>query len=187
MLDEIDRYDPGYGDDDLDLADTYVEGYYGLGGVNGDELFFGNDDDYLAFHDFKPNYYQRTYGMGRMIMGEFPCIYEALMMILHYEQNQIARPEVATDWIGFVMANFMLESSEFQDACYTGNVKICLEAFKQNRGMDVTIFNCYTAVEDAKQLSDEEASGLKRLYFLCYWGEHVFPIHREKCFELAKA
>ena len=61
--------------------------------------------------------------MGRMVMGDFPCIYESLMMILHHKETGVARHDVCVDWIAFVMSKFMLESSEFQDDCYAGKVR----------------------------------------------------------------
>jgi hypothetical protein len=50
--------------------------------------------------------------MGRMIMGDFPCIYEAMMMIKYNEEYKKPRPELHNEWIGYVLSNFMLESSE---------------------------------------------------------------------------
>jgi hypothetical protein len=63
-----------------------------------------------------------------------------------------------------------------------------LKIFKEGRGIEIRIFNCYTAIEDAARLEkEEEEEKTVHTAFLCYWGEHVFPITRSKCFELARA
>ena len=61
--------------------------------------------------------------------------------------------------------------------CYKGMVEECLEEFKKNYGIEVSLFDCY--------MPEEFVAGDSK-YALCYQYEHVFPIEVEQAEELTR-
>ncbi len=76
-------------------------------------------------------------------------------------------------------------STEFQDACYSGEIQKCLDIFNPLFKMNVKMFDSYRAKAILEEMVDDEEFN-RTLFFLCYWGEHVFPIKRESLESIVK-
>lgn len=88
-----------------------------------------DDEDLRAHHVFQKNQFEKEFSLGRMVMRDFSCVYEALVMIYHMITFNVARPDSNSVWISFVYDRYIRESAAFQDQILEGNVDKCIQIF----------------------------------------------------------
>lgn len=86
--------------DDLDIEDEFL-----------DE---DDPDNYRASHTYQEVPLEQQFSIRPLIMRDFTCIYESLMIVLWHSQNGRAPAVTNNDWRLYVLLHFNEEPIEIQ-------------------------------------------------------------------------
>lgn len=107
------------------------------------------------------------------------------MIIKNHQDNGGVFPNTTlNDWRAYVLLHFNAEPYKVQQMFWDSFILPCLKYFKERYGIEVWLFNAYRYEQEMSKISalGEEAP----IYYLVYWGEHVFPCVKDKLEEIVK-
>lgn len=138
------------------------------------------DEDLIAAHQYQPVPLEQ-FSMKPLLMKDFACIYESLMIIKWCEDHGKQIPMITMgDWRMYVLLHFNAEEFKTQQLFHDMWIIKCLDFFETKYKISVWLFNVYQHAQEMEKLKLlEEAGIILPDYFLIYWGEHVFPCLRE--------
>lgn len=138
-----------------------------------------DSEDYLASHQFQAVPLEDL-AIKKLVLRDFTCIYESLMIIRYYHLNDRAPDLDLVDWKEHVLLFFSSETFETQQLFYDQQVMQGIRIFEERYKIKIGLFDAHRFQSEAAKIQELASMGVEiPNFFIIYWGEHVFPCLRD--------